>query len=428
MKYWFQTQPHPFRLLQITEWILLTLTVLNLSWEDFIYLPTLLNDSPAEAKQMLIPWLFTLFSLAVLGLLGLRLPTGPALSKWTYIAVQFGFILFIIIDHWPYTSLTPYLLAIRGYLIFRRLGRWIVTGLSFGLSISPLLIIPLLDNQSIPSELADHNNYLLKLPDGHYISLIVGSEIRDIVVSSLILVFTLILVNALLSERTSRQQLTAAHHQLHQYSLQIEDQAMLQERNRIAREIHDAVGHNLTALRIQLENALLFCQSDPQKTETYLQTSQQLAATALTEIRHSVSTLRSDPLQGKSLIIALETLCRKFQRQISGEFVYDLQIVAAVKSEVGVTVYRLVQEALTNVVKHSQANHITLRIQADFDVLWLMIEDDGVGFDPAQKATGFGLTSMQERAFAMGGRLSIVTAPGQGCQLSVKLPIAKEMS
>ena len=427
MKHWLQTQPHPFRLLQITEWILLTLTVLNLAWEDFIYiLPTLLNESPAEAKQMLFSWLFTLLSLAVLGLLGLRLPTGPALSKWIYIAVQFGFILFIIIHQWPYTSLTPYLLAIRGYLIFWRPGRWIVTGLSFGLAISPLLIIPLLDYQSIPSDLADHNNYLLKLPYGHY--LIVSTDIRDIVVSSLVLVFALILVKALLAERISRQQLAAAHHQLHQYSLQIEDQAMLQERNRIAREIHDAVGHNLTALRIQLENALLFCQSDPQKTETYLQTSQQLAASALTEIRHSVSTLRSDPLQGKSLLIALQTLCRKFQRQISGKFVYELQIVTSVKSDVGVTVYRLVQEALTNVVKHSQATQITLRIESDFGALWLMIEDDGIGFDPTQKATGFGLTSMRERTLTMGGRLYILTAPDQGCQLSVKLPLTKEMS
>ena len=428
MKHWFQTQPHPFRLLQITEWILLILTVLNLAWEDLVYLPGLLSESPEEAKLTLFLWLLTLLCLAALGLLGLRLPSGSAVSKWTYIAVQFGLILFIIIHQWPYTALTPYLLAIRGYLIFRRPGRWLVTGLSLSLAISPLFLVLSSDNQSFPSDLADYYDTLLALPTGHYITLVMGTDIRDIVVYSLVLVFALMLVNALLSERTSRQQLAAAHHQLHQYSLQIEDQAMLQERNRIAREIHDAVGHNLTALRIQLENALLFCQSDPQKTETYLQTSQQLAATALTEIRHSVSTLRSDPLQGKSLLIALETLCRKFQRQISGEFVYELQIVPSVKSDVGFTVYRLVQEALTNVVKHSQANQIRLRIESDFDALWLMIEDDGIGFDPAQKSTGFGLTSMQERALAIGGRLYIVTAPGQGCQLSVKLPLTKGMS
>ena len=428
MKHWFQTQPHPFRLLQISEWILLFLTALNLSWEDFIYLPTLLNESPAELRQMMFSWLFTLLSLAALGVLGLRLPSGSALSKWAYIAIHFGLILPIIMYQWPYTSLTPYLLAIRGYLIFRRQGRWLVTGLSVGLAISPLLLIPLLDLQSWQSDLTDHNEFLLALPQGRHITLVVGTEIRDIVVYSLVLAFALMLVNALLSERTSRQQLAAAHQQLHRYSLQIEDQAMLQERNRIAREIHDAVGHNLTALRIQLENALLFCQSDPQKTETYLQTSQQLAATALTEIRQSVSTLRSAPLQGRSLLLALETLFQKFQRQINGDFVYEVKIVAFVDSEVGLTVYRLVQEALTNAVKHSQANQIKLQIQDDVDTLWLIVEDDGVGFNPAQKTTGFGFTSMRERVFALGGRLYIVSAPGQGCQINVKLPLKKGMS
>ena len=83
---------------------------------------------------------------------------------------------------------------------------------------------------------------------------------------------------------------------------------------------------------------------------------------------------------------------------------------------------------MTNVVKHSQANQIKLWIQSDRNDLWLMINDNGVGFAPTQTTAGFGLTSMRERANALGGDLHIITAPGQGCQLNFKLPLAKDLS
>lgn len=423
MTHWFRTQPHPFRSIQITEWILIGIAIFSeLPWENMPYLSTLLGESLAENEPFPFAWLLILLSFVVLGLLGVRLPAGPALANWLYIAIQIGLILLITtLGNWRSASLMPYLVvAVRGHLIFRRRGRWWVTGLVFGLATTSV-IIPLADVQRIQSELENIPEFtLVQLQT----ILLVGG-IFGILIGGLILAFVLMLVNALLSERASRQQLTTVHQQLRQYALRIEDQATLQERNRIAQEIHDAVGHNLTAQRIQLENALMFCQSDPHKTEAYLQTAQHLAATALAEIRHSVSTLRSDPLKGKPLITALQTLCREFQKQVSGEFIYDLQMTNPVKGEVSAAIYRLVQEAMTNVVKHSQANQIKLWVKTDFDSLWLMIKDNGVGFDPAQNTAGFGLKSMQERAAAMGGTLQIVTAPGQGCQLSVKLPLAK---
>ncbi|MEO0826293.1 MAG: sensor histidine kinase [Cyanobacteria bacterium J06642_9] len=425
MTHWFQTQPHPFRSIQITEWILIGIAVLTeLPWENMPYLSTLLGESLVETEPFPFAWLLTLLCLAALGLLGIRLPAGPALSKWAYIAIQFGLILLATtLVNWRSPFLMPYIVvAIRGYLIFRRTARWWVTGLAFGLATTSL-VIPLSDVQRIQSELKE----LPALSLAQLNTLLLIGGISGILLSILVLACMLMLVNALLSERASRQQLAAVHQQLRQYALRIEDQATLQERNRIAQEIHDAVGHNLTAQRIQLENALMFCQSDPQKTETYLQTAQHLAATALTEIRQSVSTLRSDPLKGKPLSTALQVLCREFQNQISGDFIYELHLGNTVKSEVSTTVYRLVQEALTNVAKHSQANQIKLRVKTDFDSLWLMIKDNGIGFDPAQTTAGFGLKSMRERAAAMGGQLQIVTAPGQGCQLSAKLPLAKVM-
>ncbi len=426
MKSWFPTQPHPFRPIQITEWILIDIAILSeLPWENLPYLSELLGEPLAETELIPFAWLWTLLCLALLALMGLRLPTGSAISKWAYIAIQFGLILLAsTFGNWLSPFLMPYLVvAIRGYLIFEHSGRWWVTGLAFGLAIASL-VIPLADVQRMEAEIAELPS--LTLAQLKILMLLGG--ISGILLCGLVLAYMLMLVNAILSERSSRQQLAAAHHQLRQYALRIEDQATLQERNRIAREIHDAVGHNLTALRIQLENARLFCTSDPPKTEDHLHVAQQLTLKALTEIRHSVSTLRADPLQGKPLVVALQKLCQEFQQQITGEFVYELQMPAPVRNETGATVYRLVQEALTNVVRHSQASHIHLQITTDADILQLQVDDNGIGFDPTQTTAGFGLKSMRERAAAMSGQLQIVTAPGKGCRLSARLPLAKVMS
>ena len=318
VRYWSLTQPHPFRLLQITEWLLLGIAaVQELPWQTIVYSA---NPFPEEGPMAFATyWLSLLLSLIVLGFLGLRLPTGATPIKWVYISVQFGLILYANI-YWLSPLLTPYLVvAIRGWLIFRNPGRRWIAGLTFALALSSVGILlhgfHIYSYGSYDVEINEtdveidetfqhdsHSDIDFNSPEVEFtpfpsneIALLVDG-VTGFLFCGLVLAFVLMLVNALLAERSSRQQLTTAHQQLHRYALRIEDQATLQERNRIAREIHDAVGHNLTALRIQLENAVFFYQADPEKTETHLQTAQQLAAKALKEIRYSVSTLHSDPL------------------------------------------------------------------------------------------------------------------------------------
>ena len=425
MKHWPKSQVHPFRVLRIIEWILLGIAVSELPWESLPYLSGLLGKSLAETEPIPFAWLWSLMCLLVIGLLGRRLPTGSAISKWGYIAIQIGLILLATsLANWQSPFLMPYLVVvIRGYVIFWRWERWVLTGLVFGVAIASLAI-PLSDIQDLQSQFTEPPP--LTLDNLRTISMFVG--IYGIVLCGLVLTFVLLLVNALLSERASRQQLAAAHHQLRQYALRIEDQATLQERNRIAREIHDAVGHNLTALRIQLENAVLFSQSDAHKAETHLEVAQQLAAKALAEIRQSVSALRSDPLQGKSLVTVLEQLCLDFKQQITGEFIYNIDILVPITAEMSAMVYRLVQEAMTNVVRHSHADRIKLQVKTESGELSLMLDDNGIGFDSAKNTAGFGLNSMRERTAAMGGQFQIITVPGQGCQLKVQLPLVEVRS
>ncbi|MEM9091885.1 MAG: sensor histidine kinase, partial [Cyanobacteria bacterium P01_F01_bin.53] len=257
-----------------------------------------------------------------------------------------------------------------------------------------------------------------------------------------VLGFVLLLTNTLAAERQGQQKLAIAHKQLRQYALRIEDQATLEERNRIAREIHDSLGHLLTAQKIQLNNALAFLPSAPANTKgrDFIQAGKQLGVEALQELRVSLKMLRSDPLKRYSLEQLLHQLIVRFNHEMGLQVQQQIQLDVPVPNEIKRALYRIVEEALNNMYKHSQAQKITLQVRTQTlnvsaektalnnpstrpTELWLMITDDGQGFDMSQNTSGFGLRGMQERALALGGQLTIDTQPGAGCKISGRLPI-----
>jgi signal transduction histidine kinase len=247
------------------------------------------------------------------------------------------------------------------------------------------------------------------------------------------LVFALLLINALIAERQSREQLEIVHQelalthtQLRQYALRIEDQATLQERNRIAREIHDGLGHTLAAQTIQLNNALLFWQSDSDQAVTFLKQAKQLGSEALLEVRKSVSVLRSNPIQGQRLEVALEKLLADFHQTTGIEVKSNIQPFGSLPLELNVALFRIVQESLTNIAKHAQATIVTVTLQRA-DQLYLRIDDNGRGFHPTQNTTGFGLQGMRERAAALGGNFTIESQPGAGCHVAVSFPLSQHV-
>ena len=123
--------------------------------------------------------------------------------------------------------------------------------------------------------------------------------------------------------------------------MRIEDQAALQKRNRIAREIHDSLGHTLTAQSIQLENALLFCPASAEKTKGFSHEGKQLGAKALKEVRQSISTLRADPLQGRSLQAAIAALIQDFYRLTNIQPNSTIYLTYPVSMEVSIDKIRL---------------------------------------------------------------------------------------
>ena len=263
---------------------------------------------------------------------------------------------------------------------------------------------------------------LRRLPEEDLQSVLLGLGIGSGLLFGLVLVFVLLMVGTLVTEHRSREKLAMVNRRLRRYSLMIEDQAALQERNRIAREIHDSLGHSLTAQSIHLENVSVWYERDPHKAQTHLQTARTLGKDALQNIRQAVATLRQQPLKGKSLSEALQDLISEFEHTLKITVKTKIIIAEPLPSEIAIALYRLIQESLTNIAKHAQASTVWVELTENSVNLALKIQDDGQGFDVATNRRGFGLTSMRERTEALSGKFEIQSQPDAGCQLSILIP------
>lgn len=368
---------------------------------------------------------------------------GRASTKFLYTILEL-LLVWLAISQGGWALRFPLLyliIVIRSCLIFEFLGRLIVAGLVF-LSFLFTLLLRLGQERGrrFPKPSPFWNSVMPRPPHHHPFprgehpprvdpehigSIVLHLTLSNTFLFGLVLVFVLLLINALLAERNSRQKLAIAHEQLRQYALQIEDQATLQERNRIAREIHDSLGHALTAQSIQLENALVFCPSNAEKTKEFLSEAKRLGANALKEVRQSVSALRSNLLQEESLEAAIADLVESFQTMTTLQPDCTINIKEFINPQVKTAIYRIVQEALTNIYKHSAATQVTIQVIAEMGQLHLWLKDNGSGFNLEQNTTGFGLQGMRERTLALGGQFSIVSAPNQGTQIKVMIPLLK---
>jgi signal transduction histidine kinase len=393
---------HSFRLILYLEWILLGMAFL-------------FEIRPARFAIDAMTRLLAILILIGFGLMGLKLPSGRTRDKVIYTGLELGLLVvtFFLDNRTGFFPLLGLIIVIRSCLYFQQAGRLIVAGLVFIASLLMLFLgmPPPPRRHGIPSELIANRILTLNL--------------NTAISFGLTLLFILLLVNALLAERQSREKLLLANDQLRQYSLRIEDQATLQERNRIAREIHDALGHALTAQSIQLENALLFLPPGAEKTESFLREAKQLGSRALQEVRRSISTLRSNPLQGQSLETAITKAITEFRNTTGIVLDCTIQLSHPIPTEISTALYRVIQESLTNIYKHSAATFVSFHLQQSPETLHLQIADNGHGFDPEGNTTGFGLQGMRERTAALDGQFSLSSQPGKGCRITVSIPLPK---
>lgn len=198
------------------------------------------------------------------------------------------------------------------------------------------------------------------------------------------------------------------------------------ERRRIARELHDQLGQQLTALRLTLETLKA---ESIERTELRVQveTLQELARQLDQDVAFRVWELRPTPLEDVGLRAALTNFVHHWSTHlgIHVELHASRSTDERLNTEVETMVYRLAQEALNNVAKHARAQHVDIVLERNADHLSLIVEDDGVGFNPSDKETlgdGLGLTGMRERAALVGADLQIESEPDRGTTVILRVP------
>ena len=222
------------------------------------------------------------------------------------------------------------------------------------------------------------------------------------------------------AERLTRD-LEAANRQLAEYASQAEELAATQERNRLARDIHDNLGHYLTIVNVQIEAAKVTCESDPARALDALNKAQEMARKGLNSVRESVAALRVSPVENRPLEEAIAELVNESQAAgISTEF-HLLGEVRPVESKSALALYRAAQEGLTNVRKHANASRVDVSLDfSQSDQIHLTVHDDGAGATDA--SGGFGLIGIRERVQLLGGEFKVDTQPEKGFRLEVTLP------
>lgn len=218
-------------------------------------------------------------------------------------------------------------------------------------------------------------------------------------------------------------ELNQANQKLRQYAAQVEELATTQERNRLAREIHDNLGHYLTVINVQLEAARTILASDPNRAFDALSKAQSLTQEGLSEVRRSVAALRASPLENQSLPEAVSALVDEC---CAAGITTELTVTGpphSLAAQIKLALYRAAQEGLTNVRKHAQASRANLILDySDAARVRLVVQDNGVGQTAAGAKGGFGLLGLRERVQLLGGQVQTETRPGEGFTLSVEIP------
>jgi len=235
------------------------------------------------------------------------------------------------------------------------------------------------------------------------------------------IVFVIVFTRVAASERQARTALAEANQRLRDHAAQVEELATTKERNRLAREIHDNLGHYLTVVNVQIGAAQAILNQDRPRALDHLSKAQALTQEGLAEVRHSVAALRASPTESRPLP---EALAKPAEQWNAAGLCTRFVVAGTIRSltpQVNLTLYRAAQEALTNVGKHAHATNVDLHLDyGDGSLVHLSIKDDGVGSDNSEG--GFGLLGVRERVQQLSGAVRVRTDSGQGFALEVELP------
>ena len=355
-------------------------------------------------------------------------------------ALMLALVLIDRLEYWFFGEMTPVRVAV-GLLLARALLIEITTLVdNFDLSPMLYLVPPFLGTLYFGRRIGAGLAVLVWIiyPIKHYLYnplwLQYPFEIQYFSIYSVGLLFCVAMAWVFTQEKASRTraeqlltELEGSHRQLKLYAEQVEELATARERNRLARDIHDSLGHYLTVINVQLEKALAFRDKKPREADQAVSNAKALASEALHEVRRSVSALRSaqEPFSSSTAIQALVERMQGHPQivvEIEGE-------EAGFASESLMALYRVAQEGLTNIQKHAGAYQARLELRFSTDEATVLLSDDGRGFEPAALETlspgrvgAYGLQGVRERLELVGGSLLVESAPGAGTRMLARVP------
>ncbi len=208
-----------------------------------------------------------------------------------------------------------------------------------------------------------------------------------------------------------------------QLTQQVETLAADLERSRIARDIHDALGHSLTTLDVQLELAQSLYDQDPQRAAKSIDIAKQLSSKCLQDVRYALHAMhRSDFDLHQASLTLIEQFNHSQKLRIHHYFEFP-----PLPLQISYQLYCVVQEALTNIQKHADASHVNIKGFATIDGVCLAIQDNGKGFDRQLSHAGFGLQNMRDRVLSLGGQIDIHSQLQAGTQLRIFVPISSPL-
>lgn len=244
--------------------------------------------------------------------------------------------------------------------------------------------------------------------------------------------------NSLVKQLAQRNtELEQAHRQLAQSVAQEQELAVLRERTRLAREMHDTIGHALVLISVKLEAAQRLRERDPERCDRELESTKQIARETMTALRASIADLRSPALEHEQISEAIDRTARELAQRTGLRVTCAIQVdIDHLPEAIEETIWKVSQEALTNIEKHAHASQVQALIRQQDGNLLLHIHDDGIGFpqtvyqpekdgQPAYSNLNghYGLRGMLERVEAVGGHLTLHSGQERGTTIDVELPL-----
>lgn len=385
------------RTLQYVEWTLLV-----------VYLVLLIvNRRPGSYLSQPIPTYVTITALTAISLLSFIFPINrPIWQRRVYIFLELLAIMITRAVGVNYEIFLYLVIAKSCFLLNRK--DIVITVVISGIIWDALLVWVL------PQKLEFNRVHLVQriteLYDTNFI--VTKQLINDtgtyLAASTFVILFTFIV----LAEQKSRQKAEVL-------TQQVETLAATVERTRIAREIHDSLGHSLTTLDVQLELAQKLYERDPIQAAKSLDIAKELSSQCLSEVRRSVQTMRQSNF---NLNEALTTLVEHVGRNQS--FIIHIDVnLPQLPIQTSHQLYCIVQEGLTNIQKHASASSVSLSGYQNSQAIIIELTDNGQGFEVNKPHAGFGLRGMQERVHILGGELKIKSGVSQGTHIQVLIPI-----